>query len=292
MPIRLGGARCVQRILLPLNPSQNLEVVQEYTLKLAQTFSAEIVPLYVVPVPEDTLGMGEVMESGAVSEALRTIGQNKLKLFERQLGDARCKPGVIRQGRLIDEVLAAAEEEQADLIVLGGFSTPLTRTLVGSDVERIIEYTKASVLVVRGEAELPRPGQSILIPCSGVSPLIKVGDEFWEIAERLHLKIRLECIAGDPDEAGQYLEEIRSSWRDSHQQVEVEVDVTPASWFKHNNQVSSYKLDDVALVVMPRFDKGATTADTRTPIMSEFVKHSTVPVLILQKYWQRPAPER
>lgn len=52
-------------------------------------------------------------------------------------------------GRPYAEILAAAAEFQADLIVVGPHSPSMARFLLGSDAQRIVQHAATSVLVVR-----------------------------------------------------------------------------------------------------------------------------------------------
>jgi nucleotide-binding universal stress UspA family protein len=59
--------------------------------------------------------------------------------------------GLVEEGAADETILAVAEERDADLIVLGSFGrTGMGRVLFGTKAERVINYTKGPVLVVRG----------------------------------------------------------------------------------------------------------------------------------------------
>lgn len=58
---------------------------------------------------------------------------------------------VTRRGRVRDEVLAEAERQGADLIVIGSHQPSLTSKLLGSNASAIVHQSPVSVLVVRAE---------------------------------------------------------------------------------------------------------------------------------------------
>ena len=71
---------------------------------------------------------------------------------------------LVRNGNAVDEILSVAEEIKADLIVLGSHGTGLAkRFLLGSVSDRLLEYARCSVLIVKkkhgveGEGEI-EPG--------------------------------------------------------------------------------------------------------------------------------------
>ena len=56
---------------------------------------------------------------------------------------------VTRRGRVRDEVLAEAEHQGADLIVIGSHQPSLSSKLLGSNASAIVHQSPVSVLVVR-----------------------------------------------------------------------------------------------------------------------------------------------
>ena len=62
----------------------------------------------------------------------------------------------MRAGDAAGEIIAAAEERGADLIVLGSRGrTGITRLLLGSVARNVLSGSTGSVLIVRDEAEVP-----------------------------------------------------------------------------------------------------------------------------------------
>ncbi|CDZ30320.1 universal stress protein [Neorhizobium galegae] len=73
---------------------------------------------------------------------------------ERQLVDLRQKVGVeadieIRQGSPAREILAASEEQGADLIIVASHIPDLSNYLIGATADRIVRHATCSVLVDR-----------------------------------------------------------------------------------------------------------------------------------------------
>jgi universal stress protein A len=64
----------------------------------------------------------------------------------------------MRTGDAAAEVIAAADEQSADLVVLGSRGrTGITRLLLGSVARNVLWGTPVSVLIVRDVAEGPGP---------------------------------------------------------------------------------------------------------------------------------------
>lgn len=71
--------------------------------------------------------------------------------FNRETMGGQARP-VLRHGRAGPETARAADEERADLVVVGTHGAgPIERALIGSVAEDIVQRAKAAVLVVRAE---------------------------------------------------------------------------------------------------------------------------------------------
>ena len=76
------------------------------------------------------------------------------KTAETELVELRAKAGVtadieIRQGAPAREILAAADEAKADLIVVASHVPDLTNYIIGATADRIVRHAKCSVLIDR-----------------------------------------------------------------------------------------------------------------------------------------------
>jgi nucleotide-binding universal stress UspA family protein len=107
-------------------------------------------------LPAEMDALDEV-QSEALQQANRRLRDEAEELVERE--GARLRedgwPGetLVRNGNPVDEILRAAEEIDADLIVLGSHGTSMARRfLLGSVSDRILEYASCSVLIVKQKA--------------------------------------------------------------------------------------------------------------------------------------------
>jgi nucleotide-binding universal stress UspA family protein len=157
----------VQRILWATDLSPASERVWGYTLKLADVLGAEVFLLHVVP-PTQITGIGDML----VPPPWNWLGRH-LKPIEQQLERrqkevealglrARRK---VALGAPAEVILAEAQAENADLIVLGTHGyTGLTHILLGSVAETVIRKAPCPVLAVRidgqGEVKAPPRGQA------------------------------------------------------------------------------------------------------------------------------------
>jgi nucleotide-binding universal stress UspA family protein len=134
-----------QRILVPTDGSEPSEQAAEHAIDLAAAFDATVDALFVV---EDAVGHWDMAvekeeEAGERAlDAIAVLGERHGVTVNRHL----------RRGRPAAEMVDAAAEYGADLIVMGtqgrtGFSRIAT---AGSTTERVVRLTAVPTLVVGG----------------------------------------------------------------------------------------------------------------------------------------------
>ncbi|MCY2976941.1 MAG: universal stress protein [Planctomycetota bacterium] len=75
---------------------------------------------------------------------------------------------VVRMGQSADEITRYAKESQSDLVVMGAQGgSQLTRLLIGSTTEAVVNHTPCSVLVVRNTTKLPPENPVVAIATDG-----------------------------------------------------------------------------------------------------------------------------
>lgn len=113
-----------RRILLPFDGSSVAERAVEHAITLARALSAAVVVLQVVDSPRQVLGIAGVTDAvlETLPESVRVQReeaeadvQRAVRLLEAAGVRAR---GVLREGQTGPAILAAAIEEQCDLIVM------------------------------------------------------------------------------------------------------------------------------------------------------------------------------
>jgi nucleotide-binding universal stress UspA family protein len=126
-----------EQILLAYDGSKNAQSALSRAASLAETCRARLTIVVVVPPSayEETVKSGNEVLGKAVAKARRTVGD---------------VTGVLRDGQAADEILAAAEEQRADLVVIGrrGLSA-VERLLMGGTSSAVVAHSKCDVLVVK-----------------------------------------------------------------------------------------------------------------------------------------------
>lgn len=148
----------LKKILCAIDLSEQSESVAEYAVMLARLADANIVAVYAAPtltqytgfhVPPNTIDnfVGEIV-SGAEKSMSEFVAQHFAGV------DAR---GVVVVGYAAEEILAVAEKEQVDLIVMGTRGRKgIDLILFGSVAEKVVKNAACPVVTIRptdGEEE-------------------------------------------------------------------------------------------------------------------------------------------
>ena len=138
------------RILAPTDFSHQSEIAVDYAIELARPMHAQITLLHVLP---DRSAYDYVMRGFPHGEWDEAKEEAQKKLAEEVTRAKLTFPEVDSMFRtgvdLRDEILSAANEVSADLLVLSTHGyTGWKHLLLGSDAEKILEHALCPILVV------------------------------------------------------------------------------------------------------------------------------------------------
>jgi nucleotide-binding universal stress UspA family protein len=154
----------IQKILYATDLSENSKRAFGYAASVAQSFGARLIVLHVVePINPNTymqissmLGEAEWvnLQMGRDSQLTEEI-MKRLKLFcqdlQTDLSSFPLKEDqiLIRKGLPVDEIIGLADDEGADLIVMGTHGYGLVKdALMGGTVRRLVRRSAIPVMVV------------------------------------------------------------------------------------------------------------------------------------------------
>jgi nucleotide-binding universal stress UspA family protein len=136
-------------VLVPLDFSEHSRRALDCAISLAQPFNATIHLLHVVEAlvfPPDV----EVVDSAALAAQLNEEAAKSLEKWSKEASSRAVIEEDLRAGTPYREIIDAADETKADLIIMGTQGrTGLTRLLIGSTAERVVRHAHCPVLVVR-----------------------------------------------------------------------------------------------------------------------------------------------
>ena len=154
--------RAPRRLLVPVDESPATETVLEWARLFAERAATELTLLHIV----SSTMLNELLSAGAVisgvmvpvpDEVLTNAEMDAGSWLQQVAAEARLdRPGVgtqVKAGDPADEILAAAERLDTDLIVMGSSAHGLRAALLGSVAREVLRSAKRPVIVVRAMVE-------------------------------------------------------------------------------------------------------------------------------------------
>jgi universal stress protein A len=156
------GDLAYKRILVPIDFSENSKKTVSYAMKFASRYNATVQFLHVFEIPAYAVTPYERRQQTCDQiksqvDAAEQEARENLTAFENQLLNQGVKvEAYLRVGYPFDEIVLMANHFDVDLIIIGSHGrTGITRLLVGSTAERVVEHAPCPVLVVKERR--PRP---------------------------------------------------------------------------------------------------------------------------------------
>jgi nucleotide-binding universal stress UspA family protein len=139
----------MKKILVGLDSSPVASKVLAAAAELARGFGAELVLLRAVGLPTELPPEAFAMAPDNVTTLLFEAAEKDLAALSGQLPAGAVARRVVRVGTPWKVVCDVADEEQADLIVVGAHGHRFLDRLLGTTTQRVIAHTGRSVYVVR-----------------------------------------------------------------------------------------------------------------------------------------------
>ncbi len=144
-----------QTVLVAVSGSEQSINAAKYGIALAKSYRSRLLAVYVVDT--DTLKellLTRIFVEEESADYQRSLEQNGLRYLE-YVAELGKKKGVtvekhLRRGAVPTEIIDAAEESGADLILLGAFEGQTNlRDLLGRQHREILRNAKCSILIVK-----------------------------------------------------------------------------------------------------------------------------------------------
>lgn len=144
-----------QRILFPTDFSQIAGHAFGYALGIAREFGAKLYILHVINEQADLRGFYlPHLEYEEVEADIVTSAQRMMDEFRAGIEGYDNHEGRVLSGVPYAEILNAAKEDDAELIVMGTHGhTGVEHMLFGSTAERVLRHAKCPVMTIRPDAK-------------------------------------------------------------------------------------------------------------------------------------------
>lgn len=164
------------RILCPVDHSRVSRRALEDANQLARTFGGQLIVLSVVP---EVSWLTAAIETGQFTDAKLEHEAQWIKEFDEFLASVSLE-GVswvrdVRMGKPDEQIVVAAKEHQADLLVMGATGrTGLVRVLLGSVTRRVLRQLPCSLLLVKDRTAFE---EQFLLDLETIDRLVTEGHE-------------------------------------------------------------------------------------------------------------------
>ncbi|MDP9150265.1 MAG: universal stress protein [Myxococcota bacterium] len=141
-----------RRILVPTDFSESSERALDWALDLAARLGASVTVMHAYEIPIVGFPDGALIATPELASRISDAAGAALdKTVARLQGRGVKVDGLLRDGVAFEEITRAADELDADLIVVGTHSRRgLARALLGSVAENVIRSSPRPVLTIQG----------------------------------------------------------------------------------------------------------------------------------------------
>jgi nucleotide-binding universal stress UspA family protein len=145
----------MNRILVGLDASPRAAGVLAAALDLAQRTDAKLVLFRAVGIPVEIPREAYVVPPGALADLLEKEAKAYLDKLAATIPALRLAAVRVGVGTPWQAICMAAEDEKADLIVIGSHGYHGLDRLIGTTAARVVNHANRSVLVVREPSAPP-----------------------------------------------------------------------------------------------------------------------------------------
>lgn len=144
-----------ETLLIPTDGSDHARQAAERGFDLAATYGAAVRIVHVIEDPDSGVTVHEYDDQ--VRDDMERTGERYVDdLVSAAEGRDVAATGEVRHGAAHEEIIAAADDHAADLIVMATHGrTGLEGLVLGSVAERVVRLASVSVLVARPDDESP-----------------------------------------------------------------------------------------------------------------------------------------
>ena len=140
----------MKSILVPVDFSEHSEYALEVAANIAKRFEAKLILFHMIGVSASVLAKSEVEEREEVKYYLKLAREKLATFLDRPYLKNVAIETIIQNLKDFAEVAVVAQEQQADLIVMGSHGTSgLSTFFVGSNTEKVVRTSEIPTLVIK-----------------------------------------------------------------------------------------------------------------------------------------------
>lgn len=144
----------IRNLLVPIDFGESSTALLDYAVELGASLEARVVVCHVWQVPVYGFPVGASIPAAELGKAIEESARRALDAIVEERADRGVElQAMLRVGTPWEQILEAAEEIDADLIVMSTHGRKgFPRALLGSVAEKVIRMSSVPVLTLRHEA--------------------------------------------------------------------------------------------------------------------------------------------
>jgi len=181
----------MKKIIVPIDFSEYSENALETAAALARKYNAEILALHMLELSNAVLTSTTDQHDVEAIFYLK-LAEKKFKTFLKKdyLNDLKVTP-VVKHFKVFSEVNDVAEENDADLVVMGSHGVSgIKEVLVGSNTEKVVRHSKIPVLVVKHNPILT-DFENVVFACNFSEEALKPYRNAFKMFNKIKVKVHL-----------------------------------------------------------------------------------------------------
>ena len=139
----------MDRILVGLDASPRADGVLKTAMEIARRAGGKLILFRAVGIPVEVPHEAYSMSPGAVAELLEREAKKYLDKLAATIPPELLIKTMVHIGSPWDAICHAADEQKADMIIIGSHGYSGLDRLIGTTAGKVVNHAKQSVLVVR-----------------------------------------------------------------------------------------------------------------------------------------------
>ncbi len=278
----------MKKILVPTDFSSNSKKAIHYAAEIAAASGADICIVHILDIAAAVMSEAIVMQGSLDREMIADAEKKLEELVEstKQVTHGKVASKMVT-GLVVDGILEAARENDADMIILGTLGdTALQEKIFGSITAKVIGRADIPVLAVPLQYEWEQP-ESILLALNNFKEDPSIMDTLIYVAKLFNTPIKVAIFTNDKNsQAVDYLQNKRDvdlfCNNMQHEHPELKIESHPLYGTHFEEAIKTYvKTDKTSLLVMLNHKRNFLESLFHRSMTKKMSYHTDIPLLSL-----------
>ena len=189
----------MQRIIVPVDFSEQSKHAMHFAVEFSQLIEAEIVLIHVLEFPVSQFSITgdanrKAMENFYTGEFIKAVHERLEEWKEDLSKEGVMVKAVMKYGNPFQKISGTISDEEGDYIIMGSKgASGLKEFFVGSNAARMIRYAKCPVIIVKGETHI-KDFKNLIFATDASSEQDGIADKAKAIQSKLGINMHVVKI--------------------------------------------------------------------------------------------------